>query len=173
MILFLIGYMASGKTIIGKTLSNKLGYKFVDLDNYIVDKEKNTINEIFKSKGEIYFRKTESLLLNEVVKNNDKLVLSLGGGTPCYGNNMNLMLNHTNAKTIYLKATIKTLAKRLENEKSKRPLISHLETEELLTEFIGKHMFERSQYYSKANLIVSTDDKTINEIVEEIILNLF
>ena len=173
MILFLMGYMASGKTIIGKTLSKKLDYKFVDLDDYIVRKEKNTINEIFKSKGEISFRKIESFLLNEVIKNNDKLILSLGGGTPCYGDNINLMNSLANAKTIYLKATIKTLVNRLKNEKGKRPLISHLESEELLTEFIGKHMFERTQYYSQANVIVSTDNKSINEIVEDIILNLF
>ena len=173
MILFLVGYMASGKTTIGKSLSKKLGYKFVDLDDYIVEKEGNTINEIFKSKGEIYFRKTESLLLNEIIQNNDKLVLSLGGGTPCYGDNMNLMLGKTNAKTIYLKATIKTLSKRLRIEKNRRPLISHLESEELLTEYIGKHMFERSQYYSQANITVSIEGKSESEIVEDIILNLF
>jgi len=173
MILFLVGYMASGKTTIGKSLSKKLGYKFVDLDDYIVEKEGNTINEIFKSKGEIYFRKTESLLLNEIIQNNDKLVLSLGGGTPCYGDNMDLMLGKTNAKTIYLKATIKTLSKRLRIEKNRRPLISHLESEELLTEYIGKHMFERSQYYSQANITVSIEGKSESEIVEDIILNLF
>ena len=166
-------FILSISRTIGKSLSKKLGYKFVDLDDYIVKKEGNTVNEIFKSKGEIYFRKTESLLLNEIIQNNDKLVLSLGGGTPCYGDNMNLMLGKTNAKTIYLKATIKTLSKRLRIEKNKRPLISHLESEELLTEFIGKHMFERSQYYSQANLTVFTDNKTENAIVESIILNLF
>ena len=165
--------MASGKTTIGKSLSKKLDYKFVDLDNFIVEKEGNTVNEIFKSKGEIYFRKTESLLLNEIIQNNDKLVLSLGGGTPCYGDNMNLMLGSTNAKTIYLKATIKTLSKRLRIEKNKRPLISHLESEELLTEFIGKHLFERSQYYSQADITVSIEGKSESEIVEDIILNLF
>lgn len=173
MILFLIGYMASGKTTIGKTLSKKLGYTFIDLDDYIVEKEMKTVNDIFKSKGEIYFRKTESFLLNEIIKNNDKLVLSLGGGTPCYGNNMNLLLKAPNAKTIYLKTPISIIVKRLKKEKSKRPLISHIETEDLLTGFIAKHLFERSQYYNQANLTISTDNKTEREIVETIILNLF
>ena len=173
MILFLIGYMASGKTTIGKIVSQKLGYKFLDLDYYIVEKEKKSVNDIFISKSEIYFRKIESFHLNEIIENNDKLVLSLGGGTPCYGNNMNLLLTAPNSKTVYLKASIKTLAKRLMNEENIRPLISHLESEELLTEFIGKHMFERSQYYSQADLVVPTDEKTENEIVEAIILNLF
>jgi len=169
----LFGYMASGKTLIGKVLAKKLGYKFIDLDDYIVEKERMIINDIFKSKTEIYFRKAESFYLSEVIINNDKLVLSLGGGTPCYGNNMNLLLNSKNTKTIYLKATIKTLVKRLTNEKSKRPLISHLESENMLTEFVGKHMFERSHYYNQANLTVFTDNKTKQEIVETIILNLF
>lgn len=165
--------MASGKTSIGRVLAKNLGYRFIDLDDVIEDKEKKTVNEIFRSKGEIYFRKTESNFLNGIIKNDDKLVLSLGGGTPCYGDNMKHLLNAPNSKTIYLKASIKTLTKRLINEKSKRPLISHIESEDLLTEFIGKHIFERSPFYDQADITVSTDDKTINEIIEAIIFNLF
>jgi len=165
--------MASGKTTVGKILAKKLNYNFLDLDDYIVEKEHKSVSDIFKSKGEIYFRKKEAFYLNEIIENNDKLILSLGGGTPCYGTNINLLLKTKNAKTIYLKASIPTLVKRLKNEKSQRPLISHLESEELLAEFIGKHLFERSPYYNKANLIVSTDAKTEDVIVETIILNLF
>jgi shikimate kinase len=169
MILFLIGYMASGKTTIGKMLSKKLGYTFIDLDDYIVSKENKTVNDIFKSKGEIYFRKRESQLLNEIIENNDDLVLSLGGGTPCYGNNLELLLNVPNTRTIYLKASIKTLAQRLIKEKKNRPLISHLDSEEELMEFIGKHLFERSQYYGKTKLVISIDDKTEQDIVDAIL----
>ena len=169
----LLGYMASGKTSLGKVLANNLGYSFIDLDDIIEENEKILIQEIFKLKGEIYFRKKEYYYLKKVLIENDNMVLSLGGGTPCYGNNMNLLLNSKNTKTIYLKATIKTLVKRLTNEKSKRPLISHLESENMLTEFVGKHMFERSHYYNQANLTVFTDNKTKQEIVETIILNLF
>ncbi len=169
----LLGYMASGKTSIGKILAKNLAYNFTDLDDVIEDSEKNSIQDIFKLKGEIYFRKKESCYLKMILNNNDKMVLSLGGGTPCYGNNMNFLQSFSNGKTIYLKATISTLVDRLINEKSARPLISHIESEEALKEFIGKHMFERTQYYSQANLIVSTDNKTEQEIVEAIILNLF
>jgi len=165
--------MASGKTTIGKILSKKLGYQFIDLDDYIVDKEGKTVNDIFKSKGEIYFRKTEFFYLNKIIENNENLVLSLGGGTPCYGTNMKLLLETYNTKTIYLKASIKELSNRLIKGKSKRPLISHIESDKLLTEFVGKHLFERSQYYSQANLTISTDCKTEEEIIETIILNLF
>lgn len=169
----LLGYMASGKTSVAKVLAKKLGYSFLDLDDIIEENEKKSVQDIFKFKGEIYFRKRESFCLNMVLNNNSKLVLSLGGGTPCYGNNMTLLLNATNTKTIFLKATIPTLVERLMNEKNKRPLISHIDSDEVLKEFIGKHLFERSQYYNRANLSISTDNKTEQEIVEAIILNLF
>jgi len=165
--------MASGKTSIGKILAKNLDYNFIDLDDIIEKNEKHSIQKIFKLKGEIHFRKKESYYLNKVLNNNSNIVLSLGGGTPCYGNNMTFLQSITNAKTIYLKTTIPTLVKRLINEKSIRPLISHIESKETLTEFIGKHLFERSHYYSQADLIISTDNKTEEEIVEAIILNLF
>jgi shikimate kinase len=169
----LLGYMASGKTTIGRVLAKNLDYKFIDLDDIIEDGEKNSIKGIFKLKGEIYFRKRESYYLNKVLVNNDKMVLSLGGGTPCYSNNINFLKSSKYITTIFLKSSIKTIVKRLKNEKNIRPLISYIETEELLQEFIGKHMFERLPFYNQAELTVSTENKTINEIIEAIIFNLF
>ena len=169
----LLGYMASGKTSVGRLLAKNLGYSFIDLDDVIVENEKSSIQDIFKLKGEIYFRKKESYYLKKVLENKDKMVLSLGGGTPCYANNINLLKGSKNITTIYLKSSIKTIVKRLKNEKQARPLVSHIETEALLQEFIAKHMFERSPFYSQANLVVSTDDKNINEIIEAIIFDLF
>lgn len=173
MIVVLIGYMASGKSTLGKILAEKLSYEFLDLDDYIEKKENSTIKNIFKLKGEIYFRKLETLYLKELLNSKTNLVLSLGGGTPCYSNNMDVILNVDNAKSIYLKASIPTLIKRLKNEKGKRPLIAHIETDDLLAEFIGKHLFERSQFYSLANVTVTTDNKTENDIIEELVLQLF
>ena len=169
----LLGYMASGKTTIGRVLAKNLDYKFIDLDDIIEDGEKNSIQDIFKLKGEIYFRKRESYYLNKVLSNNEKMVLSLGGGTPCYSNNINFLKDSKNVTTIFLKSSIKTIVKRLKNEKYTRPLISQIETEELLQEYIGKHLFERIPFYNQADLTFSTDDKTKHEIVETIILNLF
>jgi len=169
----LIGYMASGKSLVGKILANKLDYAFVDLDDYIEEQEKTSIGNIFKSKGEIYFRKLETEYLKVILENNDNVVLSLGGGTPCYGNNMDVILNDSNSKSIYLKTGIPTLVSRLKNEKSKRPLIAHIETDDLLTEFIGKHLFERSQYYNLAEMKITTDNKTEFAIAEELLLDLF
>lgn len=172
MIIFLIGYMGSGKSTIGQKLSTILKYEFVDLDTYIQDKEGKSIPELFKSRGEIYFRKIENQYLKEVLIL-DSAVVSLGGGTPCYGNNMDIIKSTNDTKSIYLKASIPQLAERLMKEKNNRPLISHIKNPEGLTEFIGKHLFERSVFYSQANITISVDSKSINEIVEEIVMELF
>jgi shikimate kinase len=171
--IILIGYMASGKSSVGKILANKLNYEFIDLDDYIEKDEKITVAHIFKSKGELYFRKLETKYLKIILDSKNGVVLSLGGGTPCYGNNMDLVLNDSNSKSVYLKTGIPTLVGRLKNEKSKRPLIAHLESDELLTEFIGKHLFERNQFYGLAETKISTDGKNETEIVEELLLTLF
>jgi shikimate kinase len=86
---------------------------------------------------------------------------------------MNVILNTANARSFYLKASVPTLVSRLKNEKSKRPLIAHIETEAMLTEFIAKHLFERSQFYGLAEFTVTTDHKSEMDIVEELILKLF
>ncbi|WP_299399634.1 shikimate kinase [uncultured Gelidibacter sp.] len=170
--IILIGYMGSGKSTIGKKLSEQLNFDFVDLDDYIQEKEGLTIPEIFKTKGEIYFRKKENTYLKEVLELNN-VVVSLGGGTPCYGSNMEAILNAKDAHSIYLKLSIPNLVQRLSSEKSQRPLIAHLETDEDLTEFIGKHLFERSFYYRQSNQTLLTDGKSVEAITEEIIAGLF
>ncbi|MFI1770834.1 shikimate kinase [Thalassobellus citreus] len=173
MTVVLIGYMASGKSTLGKILAEKLNYEFVDLDDYIEEIEKMTVSEIFKAKGEIYFRKQEAFYLNEMLDAKNNIILSVGGGTPCFGVNMEMILNSKNVKSIYLKASLPKLVKKLMKKKAKRPLIAHIESEEALTEFIGKHLFERSQYYSQAEFTITTDGKTKKDIVEELILKLF
>ncbi len=165
--------MASGKSTLGRILAKKLDYDFIDLDDYIEHREKTSISAIFKTKGEIYFRKKETQYLNDLLNTKTKLILSLGGGTPCYSGNMETILNANDAVSIYLKASIPTLVNRLKNERRKRPLIAHIKTDEVLAEFIGKHLFERSQYYNQAETMVTTDHKTENEIIEDLVLKLF
>lgn len=165
--------MGSGKSVIGKKLSSILGYGFIDLDDYIQHKEGKTVTEIFNKKGEIYFRKIESKYLDEVIGSNTNTIISLGGGTPCYGDNMDMIKNAKNASSVYLKASIPSLSERLILEKDQRPLISHIESKELLNEFIGKHLFERSTYYSQSDITVNTDYKSVDEVIESIILKLF
>ena len=167
----LLGYMASGKSTIGREISKKLDMKFIDLDDYISKREKRSISEIFKVEGEIYFRKIESLYLGEILNSKDSFILSLGGGTPCYSNNMELILN-SEASSIYIKADIKTLASRLTAEKNKRPLVADLEDDKLI-EFVAKHLFERRFFYEQASITINSEDKSIEEIITEIRILLY
>ena len=128
MIIVLIGYMASGKTSVGKILAEKLSYKFIDLDDFIEAKEDATVKEVFSSKGEIYFRKIETQYLKELLAlKEENIVLSLGGGAPCFGDNMDCVLNEKKAFSIYLKVSVHFLANKLIKKKDKIPLISHIE----------------------------------------------
>ncbi len=161
--------MGSGKSSVGSKLAEILKCEFLDLDAFIEGKEAMSVRELFKLKGEIYFRRAETTYLQEIIDQKEAKIISLGGGTPCYGNNMQRILTAPNAKSVYLKASIPTLTKRLFDERENRPLIAHLDTEELLVEFIGKHLFERSPFYSQSEVTISTDGKTKEEIVEEIL----
>lgn len=162
----LLGYMASGKSSIGRRLSKKINLPLIDLDNYIEAKEQLSIADIFKQKGEIYFRKIENIYLKELLQKNESFVLSLGGGTPCYANNMDL-INQSDAISIYLKASVNKLANRLIKKKSKRPLVASL-IDDKIFEFVGKHLFERNVFYDQAKIIVKTDGKTKSETTAEI-----
>ena len=163
--------MASGKSTIGREISKKLNMKFIDLDDYISKREKRSISDIFKVKGEIYFRRIESLYLSEILNSKDNFILSLGGGTPCYSNNMDLIMN-SEAVSIYIKAGIKTLVSRLTAEKNKRPLVAELEDDKLV-EFVAKHLFERGFFYEQASMTVNTEDKSAEEITTEIRILLY
>lgn len=168
MIIILLGYMGSGKSTVGQILAEKLKFDFADLDNLIEIKEGSSIEKIFETKGEIYFRKKESIYLKEFITNSSFAVLSLGGGTPCYASNMSL-IKESKGISIYLKTSITSVLKRLSNQRERRPLISHLSTDEELCEFIGKHLFERQSYYNQSHFTISTDNKTPGAIADEII----
>lgn len=163
----LLGYMASGKSSIGKNISKSLNTNFIDLDDYIIEKEKMSISDVFSEKGEIYFRKIEHQYLKEILENFSDFILSLGGGTPCYANNMEL-IKQSNTTSIYFQGSISTLTKRLIKKKDKRPLIASLENDKI-QEFIAKHLFERRFFYEQANIIVKIDDKKKSEVALELI----
>ncbi|WP_375241048.1 shikimate kinase [Polaribacter sp.] len=164
--IILLGYMASGKSTIGREASKKLNTNFIDLDDYISNREKMTISEIFKNKGEIYFRIKENKYLKEILDSEEDFILSLGGGTPCYAGNMDLIKAST-ATSIYIKASIKTLVDRLKNEKNTRPLVSEL-TDDKLSEYVAKHLFERRFFYEQADTTINSDNLTSKEVVTEI-----
>lgn len=159
--------MASGKSTVGKVLASELNLKFIDLDNYIEVQQKKTIPVIFKTEGEIFFRLKEHEYLKELLESEQSFVLSLGGGTPCYANNMNLINSFSNVSSFYIKVSIATICERLYKEKEQRPLVAKISNEEL-PEFIAKHLFERSYFYEQATTKIKADDKNIEEIVNEI-----
>jgi shikimate kinase len=161
----LLGYMGSGKSTVAKAISNKLHLPCVDLDDYIEEKEKMSVNKIFQTQGEIYFRLQESNYLKEILEADSELVLSVGGGTPCYSNNMELINQYS--RSIYLKGSIPTICQRLRNEKDQRPLIADLNDEQL-TEFVAKHLFERRNFYEKADTTISVDGKSLEDLLGEI-----
>jgi len=169
--LVLLGYMASGKSTIGKQLSEKVFVPFIDLDEYIELKENSSITNIFKEKGEIYFRTIEHRYLKELLASEDHFVLSLGGGTPCYANNMELILKSDKTTAIYLQASIPTIVDRLTAGKDKRPLVKEL-GDEKLTEYVAKHLFERRFFYEQAHHKVVVDHLTIESIITEIRMRL-
>jgi len=164
--LILVGYMASGKSTIGKKLSKILDYNFIDLDDFIEENERLTVSEIFKTKGEIHFRKLEQSYLKQIVTQHKKSVIALGGGTPCFYDTMDWLNQDDNTITIYLKTNLDILTKRLYLNKT-RPLISHLNNKDDLKDFIAKHLFERSFFYNKAKVVIKADkeEATLNNIL--------
>lgn len=164
-VITLLGYMGSGKSTYGKLLANRLGFDFIDLDDYIISETGMQISDIFEIKGESWFRDFETKSLKKLIHKHD-LVLSLGGGTPIQDGNMNVV--NINTKSIYLNASADTLFLYLKNQKSKRPIIKDLSDREL-NDFISKHLSKRLPFYNKAKLSVVTDNKTIDEIVDELI----
>lgn len=169
----LLGYMGSGKSLIGKKLAEVLQWPYCDLDVLIEQEAGQSIPEFFKEKGEIKFRILESQVLQDQLSNPKNQVLALGGGTPCYAGNMDKLLAAEGIQTIYLKTQLDTLVNRLWPERAQRPLIAHLENQDDLKDFVRKHLFDRSPYYMQAQLRIDSSEKTPQQIVAEIVALLF
>lgn len=163
----LLGYMGSGKSTIGQLLARKLNYDFIDFDDFLQEREKMTINEIFDVKGEIYFRKLENRYLKEVLEVKPNSVISLGGGTPCYGDNMKIIKDSGHA-TVYIKVAVEELTARLWKARTTRPLLAHQDSTEKMDEFVRKHLFERSFYYNQASYKVFVDGRSALKVAHEI-----
>ncbi len=144
--IIIIGYMGAGKTTVGKALAKTLGMPFYDLDWYIEGRMRKTVPQIFAERGEEGFRKIEQYMLHEVAEFED-VVVSCGGGTPCFFDNMDYM--NAQGETVYLKATPDVLYAHLKMGKVERPLLKNKSPEEVQT-FIVEQLSLREQYYNKA-----------------------
>jgi len=142
----LVGYMGSGKTTVGKALSKETGMMFYDLDWYIENRMHTTVSKLFTERGEEAFRKIEYNMLHEVAEFED-VIISCGGGTPCFFNNMDYL--NQQGDVVYLKASPETLYKHLLMAKVERPLLKGKSPEELIA-YITEHLKERAPFYEKA-----------------------
>lgn len=144
--IIIIGYMGAGKTTIGKALSKELGIKFYDLDWYIESRMRKTVKQIFDEQGEEGFRRIERNMLHEVAEFED-VIISCGGGTPCFFDNMEYM--NRQGKTVYLKASPEVLYGHLKMGKTVRPLLLN-KTEDEMKAFIKEQLEKRAPYYEQA-----------------------
>jgi shikimate kinase len=163
--IYLIGFMGSGKTHWGHLLSEKLGLRFFDLDEQIVEQAGKPITEIFATAGEEQFRLQETEVLHTLTETHESFIMACGGGTPCYFNNIDYM--NQSGTTVWINTPLDTLFTRLVSQKSKRPLIREL-TDDQLRGFISKKFADRRMYYEQATLVVDEEPVLLEKLIETI-----
>lgn len=171
MLIFLLGFMGSGKSHCGKKIAAHFDGRFIDLDQEIEQSAHQSISQIFSSLGESTFREMEREALHNVVQmhqtssNTKHTVVACGGGTPCFHGNMDFM--NENGLTVWLNPSVDTLVQRLKKGQLHRPLVAGLDHDGL-EGFIKQKMNERSMFYSKAFLIETSDDCPLQLIQKHI-----
>lgn len=148
--IILVGYMGAGKTTVGKELAKSMGLMFYDLDWYITSRMHRTVAQIFEEGGEEGFRLVEHNMLHEVAEF-ENVVISCGGGTPCFFDNMDYM--NRQGETVYLKASPEVLCEHLKMGKSVRPLLLNKTPEEVQV-FVREQLERREPFYAKAKHVL-------------------
>jgi shikimate kinase len=166
--IFLIGYMGAGKTTIGEKLSERMGLSFIDLDHFIEKRYYKTVRQIFEENGEESFRETEKKALREVAEFEDA-VISTGGGTPCFHENMAFM--NSAGTTVYLKVPVDELVRRMEGSKNTRPVLKG-RSGEALRQFMEASLSERSRYYEQAAIILDVEYMDTEADLESFVMQL-
>ncbi len=166
--IILIGYMGAGKTTLGKKLAREMNLEFIDLDWYIENRFHKKVSELFQERGEEGFRILERNMLHEVAEF-ENVVISSGGGTPCFFDNIGYM--NEQGLTIYLRADVETLKVHLSMGKQQRPLIAQKSGEELKT-FIRDSLTEREPYYTQARLVFDVEKMDSNERIKGVVSRL-
>jgi len=160
--------MSVGKTSLGKKIASRLGASFIDLDHFIEKSEGKTISEIWSAHSEGYFRDLENKALQEIAKDENELVISTGGGTPCFADNLSFMLDK--GVVVWLQLDAPQIISRLGQSGSSRPLIAGKSPEEL-EDFVVGSLAERSAYYEKADIHFDAHDvnaERLGTLVEKI-----
>ena len=163
MIIYLIGLPGAGKTTFGKKIAERLHAKFIDLDHEIINIEKKEISEIFKIEGEESFRLKEAQTLKKIKDSSSKTVVSCGGGTPCFNDNMDTI--NDLGISIYLEVPEEILVARLKGATTSRPLLQHKLEEELL-QTLRHHLETRKPHYRRATLVFSGASITTDLLLE-------
>jgi shikimate kinase len=158
--IYLIGFMGSGKSTLGILLSNSLNFNFIDTDELIEKRNSMSISNIFKTKGELFFRNEEKKIIKEIIKLN-KTIVSTGGGMPCFNNNIETLNKY--GKTIYLDYDIESLYLRLK-EDNKRPLLSNKSLKKDIQELLNT----RRKIYNKCNYTILCKNLNQDEVLREI-----
>lgn len=156
--IYLLGFMGSGKSHWGKAMAHELGAPFLDLDAFIEEKEASSIRTIFEQKGEAYFRMVEATCLRETAKLEEPTIIALGGGTPCFHDNMTWLKNR--GTSIFLDPPLAVLIQQLEKGMAHRPLLLGMD-KEALKEFISQKMTERRPFYEQATIKISNTNTLI------------
>jgi shikimate kinase len=165
MLIYLVGYMGTGKTTIGEMIAGRMGYSFVDLDTMIEEKYKLTIASFFNKFDEKIFRKVENETLKDTTELNN-VVVATGGGTPCFYDNMEII--GKSGISVYLKNPGETLYQRIIASKKKRPLLVGKTSPDIL-QFIKDQLAYREPFYLKSDIIVDCNFFNIDELIKSIV----
>lgn len=163
--IFITGYMGAGKSSTGRKVARRLGYEFIDMDDEFESAHGVRLPEYLLKKGEDLFREKERRLLEEICSRKGDFVISTGGGTPCFYDNMELI--NRSGISVYLDMHPKSLAVRLEEAKDERPLLKGLGGERLIDK-IRAHLEERKPFYEKAHMTVKGESLKFEELLEKI-----
>lgn len=161
--IFLLGYMGAGKTTLGKALAKEMNLPFIDLDWHIEGRFHKTVQELFAERGEAGFRELEKQMLHEVAEFED-VIISVGGGTPCFFDNMEFMSEKGN--TVFLNVGVDVLFRRLRVATQSRPLLRGKSDEELKS-FIAQALANRKEHYEKAQYIFNAEELESHEQIKE------
>lgn len=168
--IFLIGYMAVGKTTVGRALADRCGVRHIDMDDEVVSSEGRSVGMIMEMYGEEGFRRLEQRMLHDVISDvsgvSEEVVVSVGGGTPCFADNMLWMRRA--GRCVWLRMGVDGLVERLKGEKVVRPLLARVPDTNLCC-VVGRHLAMRRVFYEQADVVVDVDGLSVSEVVDEII----